>query len=222
VQSGSRNDNFIEQRAGATNNRVDVTQSGTGNAARTVQVGQRIRPTVASGNTVKLNQSGSNNYSGTAQEGSGNLADIKVSGAGVSVAGRQSTGAGYRDNEPPETDVWQVSDNNKAYIDQASDASSVTIYQGFEQTSAGYPLALGGNNLAKVTQTASADRSRADVIQGGSDHIADVVQSGADNQSYVNQLGLANIANVTQASAGNLSFVNQTGTGNVAVVKQGN
>ena len=177
-------------------------------------------PTDANGNSVKLVQSGSNNFSGTAQEGSGNLADIKVSGAGVSVAGRQATGAGYRNNEPPETDVWQVSDNNKAFIDQASDASRVTIYQGLDQVTGGYELALGAGNYAKVTQTAAADRSRADVIQGGSDHIADVLQSGADNNSYVNQMGTGNTATVSQLSDGNLSTIDQSGSANTATVTQ--
>ena len=138
----------------------------------------------------------------------------------MSVAGRQTTGAGYRDNEAPETAVWQVSDNNKAFIDQASDASRVTIYQGLEQTASGYELALGSNNTANVTQTAGADNSRADVIQGGSDNNATVSQSGLGNQSYVNQLGTGNIATVDQLSDGNVSYVTQNGTGHVATVTQ--
>ena len=183
------------------------------------------RSVTVDGNTVLVNQTStsSNSLTTTAQEGSGNLADITVSGAGVSVAGRQATSAGYYNNEPPETDVWQISDNNKAYIEQASDASRVTIYQGLEQPvqgQYGYNLALGGNNLADVTQNVGADGSRADVIQGGSDHTATVIQNGADSVSYLNQTGANNEATVTQGGYGNDSFVVQGGSANIASVTQ--
>jgi len=119
--------------------------------------------------------------------------------------------------------VLQVSDNNKAYIEQASDASRVTIYQGLEQPvqgQYGYDLALGGNNTADVKQNAGADGSRADVIQGGSDHIALVTQSGAGSESYLNQMGTNNSGTVTQEGDDNYSSVIQGGTGNTATVGQ--
>ena len=227
TQGGVNNDSFVYQYNGASNNSVDVTQNGSNNATRTVQVGNYNRSIDATNNSVTVNQTAtsSNSLTTTAQEGTGNIADIKVSGAGVSVAGRQTTSSGYYNNEPPETDVWQISDNNKAYIDQASDASRVTIYQGLEQPvqgQFGYNLALGQNNYAKVTQTAGADNSRADVIQGGDDNIANVTQSGLNSISYLNQYGTGNDATVIQSSDNNQSFITQNGNGNMASVTQGN
>lgn len=224
-QGGLNNDSFVYQfGAGTSGNSADVTQNGTGNANRTLQYSGYNRLEPATGNTVIVNQTAtsSNSLTTTAQEGSGNLADIKVEGAGVSVLGRQTSSSAYY-NEPPETDVWQISDNNKAYIEQASDASRVTIYQGLEQpvqAQFGYNLALGTNNYAKVVQTAGADGSRGDVIQGGSDNIANVTQSGLNSISYLNQLGTGNEAGVTQTGDNNQSYLTQNGNGHDATVNQ--
>ena len=179
---------------------------------------------VASNNVAITTQTATarDNWSSTAQQGDGNRAEIRQSGVGERVSASRAY-EDYRNNEPPEADVWQLSNDNRAYIDQASDASRVTIYQGLEQTplyTGNYDYSVGGNNVASVTQSASADSSRADVIQGGSNNTAYVTQDGFSSLSNINQTGTGQQAYVTQSSADNNSFVVQAGSNNYASVTQ--
>jgi hypothetical protein len=177
TQSGANNDSFV--RMTGNSNTGTINQAGSNNAQRLTVVGRDTNTPTGNTATITQTATATNNFAGTAQQGNGNTATAILSGAGVSVAGRQTTGAAYRDNEPPETDIWQVSDNNVAYVDQASDASRVTIYQGIEQITPGmygYEYALGSGNQATVLQYAPADRSRADVIQGDNGNISNITQ----------------------------------------------
>jgi hypothetical protein len=225
LQTAANNDSFV--RVEGNSNSATVTQNGSGNAQRVRVVGDpALGDGTPTGNVAITTQTATahDNWSSTAQQGDNNRVEITQSGVGVRVATQTDRSYNnYRFNEPPEADVWQVSDNNKAYIDQASDASRVTIYQGLEQVPVGtgsYKYALGGNNEARVTQLASADNSRADVIQGGSNHIANVTQSGLNSDSYVNQAGTGHTATVSQTGSDNDSFLVQFGTGNTATVTQ--
>ena len=187
----------------------------------------------ASGNEGTVVQSGADTYSYLAQTGSGNVADVQLSGTGDANA-RYTTSEGYTFSPgvPAESEVWQVGNSDKATVEQISDSSTARIYQGLSYQSGDLDYAIGSGNEATIRQYAGSDDARADIYQGGSDNIATtlqtaslstamVYQDGTGNSSGVDQQsGSGHSATVTQYADGNSSSVLQTGTGNTATVGQ--
>ena len=164
AQSAATNDSFVF--VDGNSNQAFVTQDGANNAQRVRVIGDfgsGNTDGVASNNVAITNQTATarDNWSSTAQQGDNNRAEITQSGVGERVSASRDY-SDYRNNEPPEADVWQLSNDNRAYIDQASDASRVTIYQGLEQT----PLTRPTTTIPSVaTISPASGRTRRPTIR---------------------------------------------------------
>jgi hypothetical protein len=234
TQNGADGDSFLYQYDGG--NSASVTQTGAKSVSTLIQYKGNVPKAAPLGNQATVNQIGADTYSYLAQGGSGNVANVSLSGTGDANPRRNSSSAYAGSPDPAtgvaaESEVWQEGTANKAIVEQIADSANARIYQG-TGIRAGYTAPGGSANEAAIRQYAGATDSRADIYQDGSLNLATTLQTASNSTAMVNQDGVGNSsvvdqqsgsghsASVTQYADSNQSFVTQNGTGNTAVVGQ--
>lgn len=229
-QSGAGADSFAYTRG--DENVVNVDQQAAGNVSLVIQYDAGMDAPGGGGSVdnraVVQQLAGSvDSYSYIAQSGSGNVAHAEMNGLGETTAApRYPDSAGYQQNEPAESQIWQVGVDNRGVLIQDANQADSLIYQGFttDGTFEGLNYADKSiGNMAHVEQTATATNASSEVFQGGEENFAFVFQTAMDVESDVRQSGDDNDAYVYQENDGQVSFVSQTGgqtSANVARVYQ--
>jgi hypothetical protein len=220
TQNAANQDSF--NYSTGTDNRATVSQNASRNVSVLLQnsyyEGNGENPATANQATVTQAAGSDNTFSYVYQDGRANIAQVNLSGAGIAKA-RQTTSGGYVNNAPAESVVLTIGVDNKAYVDQAADRAAANIYQGVDGKYELVTPTVG--NTARIAQSASADDSRADILQGGSNNSATTTQYALNSDSYTTQTGNNNTALVSQDSgSGLLSTITQLANGNTAMTTQ--